>query len=79
MTTLISLAMAYLDGSEDCIYDYNPLQEDSDLYGIGDSCEVTTCCLLRADVDHNGSGPDIADLVYLVNYMFNGGPAPPSC
>jgi len=28
------------------------------------------------DADGNGSGPDIADLVYVVNYMFNGGPAP---
>lgn len=28
------------------------------------------------DADGNGSGPDIADLVYLVNYMFNGGPPP---
>ena len=34
------------------------------------------CCNLRGDINHNGSGPDIADLVYLVNYMFNGGPAP---
>ncbi|MFH1686046.1 MAG: hypothetical protein ABIE70_00820, partial [bacterium] len=29
------------------------------------------------DVDGNGTGPDITDLVYLVNYMFNGGPVPP--
>ena len=29
------------------------------------------------DADGNGSGPDIGDLVYLVNYMFNGGPPPP--
>ena len=28
------------------------------------------------DVNGNGSGPDIADLVYLVAYMFQGGPAP---
>lgn len=28
------------------------------------------------DVDGNGSGPDISDLVYLVTYMFGGGPAP---
>ncbi|MFH1686334.1 MAG: hypothetical protein ABIE70_02280 [bacterium] len=36
-----------------------------------------TCCLLRADINHDGVGPDIGDLVYLVNYMFNGGPPPP--
>ncbi|MFH1688226.1 MAG: hypothetical protein ABIE70_11990 [bacterium] len=35
------------------------------------------CCDLRADINHDGVGPDIADLVYLVNYMFNGGPEPP--
>ena len=35
-----------------------------------------SCCALRGDVDHNSSGPDIGDLVYLVNYMFNGGPPP---
>ena len=39
---------------------------------------TTSCCNLRADIDHNGAGPDIADLVYLVNYMFNGG-TEPSC
>lgn len=35
------------------------------------------CCEIRADINHDGSGPDIADLVYLVNYMFNGGQEPP--
>lgn len=34
------------------------------------------CCYVRGDINHNGTGPDIADLVYLVNYMFNGGPQP---
>ncbi len=33
---------------------------------------------LCGDIDGNGVGPDIADLVYLVDYMFNGGPAPTS-
>jgi|GEM_PF-2546093 len=35
-----------------------------------------TCCQLRGDVNHDGSW-DIADIVYLVDYMFNGGPEPP--
>ncbi|MFH1686041.1 MAG: right-handed parallel beta-helix repeat-containing protein [bacterium] len=36
------------------------------------------CCLgSTGDIDGNGVGPDIADLVWLVNYMFNGGPMPP--
>lgn len=30
-----------------------------------------------ADMNGDGTGPDIADLVYLVTYMFQGGPAPP--
>jgi len=28
------------------------------------------------DINGSGAGPDIEDLVYLVDYMFNGGPAP---
>ncbi|MFH1688342.1 MAG: hypothetical protein ABIE70_12580 [bacterium] len=35
-----------------------------------------TCCLTRGDINHDNLGPDIADLVFLVNYMFNGGPVP---
>jgi hypothetical protein len=31
---------------------------------------------LCGDVDNNGTGPDISDLVYLVNYMFKQGPDP---
>lgn len=31
---------------------------------------------LCGDINGNGAGPDIADLVYLVDYMFQGGPAP---
>ncbi len=35
------------------------------------------CCVIRGDVDHSGVLPiDIADLVYLVDYMFNQGPLP---
>jgi hypothetical protein len=34
------------------------------------------CCEIRADVDYNNSNPDISDLVYLVDFMFNGGLAP---
>ncbi|HOP06045.1 MAG TPA: SBBP repeat-containing protein [candidate division Zixibacteria bacterium] len=30
-----------------------------------------------ADINGNGSGPDIADLVYMVAFMFQGGPEPP--
>ena len=37
---------------------------------------LDTCCVIRGDIDHGGSGPDISDLVYLVTYMFSGGPDP---
>jgi hypothetical protein len=35
------------------------------------------CCKIRGDIDHSGQLPiDIGDLVWLVDYMFTGGPAP---
>ncbi len=38
------------------------------------------CCVVRGNVDDDPSGGiDIADLVMLVDYMFSGGPPPPSC
>jgi hypothetical protein len=45
---------------------------------VGWTSSSESCCDIRGDVDHNG-GPspiDISDLVYLVDYMFTGGPAP---
>lgn len=53
---------------------FNPMQTDVNGNGIGDACE--TCCALVGDIDHGGSGPDIADLVYLTSFMFAGGPSP---
>jgi len=36
------------------------------------------CCAIRGDIDHGGeSEPNIVDLVFLVSYMFQGGPEPP--
>lgn len=34
-------------------------------------------CMIRGDINHDQAGPDIADLVYLVTYMFQSGPPPP--
>ncbi|HOP06480.1 MAG TPA: hypothetical protein PLF13_04225 [candidate division Zixibacteria bacterium] len=39
--------------------------------------EAGNCCVIRGDINHDGGGPDISDLVYLVSYMFSGGPEPP--
>jgi len=36
-------------------------------------------CMGEVDINGNGSELNIEDLVYLVNYMFNGGPAPVPC
>jgi hypothetical protein len=35
------------------------------------------CCANRGDINHDGVGPDISDLVALVDFMFGGGEAPP--
>ena len=37
-----------------------------------------TCCIgIRGDIDGDGNDNNFFDLVYLVNYIFRGGPAPP--
>jgi hypothetical protein len=40
--------------------------------------QVSVVEITCGDIDGSGAGPDIADLVYLVDYMFNGGPEPPA-
>ncbi|MFH1686753.1 MAG: hypothetical protein ABIE70_04440 [bacterium] len=35
------------------------------------------CCVKRGDIDHDGVGPMVADLVYLANYVLENGPPPP--
>ncbi|MCK4606168.1 MAG: right-handed parallel beta-helix repeat-containing protein, partial [candidate division Zixibacteria bacterium] len=54
----------------------HPLNPCGELIGaLEPGCE--NCCFLRGDIDHSEVLPiDIADLVYLVDYMFNEGPAP---
>ncbi|HOP07461.1 MAG TPA: hypothetical protein PLF13_09235 [candidate division Zixibacteria bacterium] len=47
----------------------------------GWACELlglpNGCCEVMGDANHSGAGPDISDLVYLVTWMFSGGPPPP--
>ncbi len=61
---------------DNCPDTANPKQEDADTNGVGDAC----CCNTRCNVD-NLVGPgvecDVADLSYLVDYLFRGGPIPP--
>jgi hypothetical protein len=43
---------------------------------LGDA-QCGGCCVIRGDVNRSGVLPiDISDLVYLVDYMFTGGPEP---
>jgi hypothetical protein len=49
---------------------------------VQDTCNTDTVSFvvviyLCGDVNNDGVGPDIADLVYLIDYMFQGGPPPP--
>jgi hypothetical protein len=35
------------------------------------------CCVMKGDINYDGSGPMIDDLIYLVMFMFQGGPVLP--
>jgi hypothetical protein len=44
--------------------------------GQSTSRSLTYLSFICGDVDNDGQGPNISDLVYLVTYMFQGGPPP---
>jgi len=69
----------YCGEVDNCPTISNPDQTDSDQDGTGDACETIDGCVgIRGNIDGLlGESIDIADLVFLVDYMFSGGPAPP--
>jgi len=60
------------DLNDNCPTVPNPNQADTDGDGIGDAC----CCETRGNVDGDGD-INVADLTYLVGYLFQGGPPAP--
>ncbi len=62
---------AVYDSCDNCQFTFNPSQSDCDNDGIGDACES----FVSGDADNSGS-ITISDAVYLINYIFSGGPAP---
>jgi len=70
------------DADDNCPDDFNNRQEDEDSDGLGDLCDPclgdpTNACVscTPGDVDTSGSVTS-ADIIYLVNHVFKGGPEP---
>jgi len=76
LNSAFGLAAADFDGDHDL--DLAVAHLDDDLVTILHNINSSGCCAIRGDVDHNGAPePNIADLVFMVTYMFQAGPPPP--
>ncbi len=64
---------------DNCPFVFNPTQSDTNGNNIGDVCDVGCCVgMIRGNV--NGSIDNnitVADLTYLIQYIWNSGPPPP--
>ncbi len=59
---------------DNCPEIHNPDQYDGNGDGIGDTC-LTACCVVPGDANLDG-GVNIGDAVFILNWVFMGGPAP---
>lgn len=58
---------------DNCRFNYNPGQQDSDGDGIGNVC----CCDVAGDANNDGV-VNIMDIIYHITFIYYGGP-PPLC